>query len=145
MKKTGIYVRVSTGHQAEEGYSIQEQRERLTSYCKARGWLIHDIYVDAGWSGANLNRPAMDQLIEDVQDKKIDTVLVYKLDRLSRSQKDTLFLIEDIFLPNGVDFVSMQESFDTSTPFGRAMLSILSVFSQLERANFRKNIHGPGR
>lgn len=133
MKKVGIYVRVSTGPQAKEGYSIPEQKERLTAYCKARDWQIVKVYVDAGYTGSNIERPGMESLINDVKEGNIDTVLVYKLDRLSRSQKDTLFLIEDLFIPNGVNFVSMQESFDTSTPFGRAVLSILSVFSQLER------------
>lgn len=133
MKKVGIYVRVSTGPQAKEGYSIPEQKKRLTAYCQARDWQIVKVYVDAGYTGSNLDRPAMENLINDVKEKRIDTVLVYKLDRLSRSQKDTLYLIEDLFLPQGVNFVSMQESFDTSTPFGRAVLSILSVFSQLER------------
>lgn len=133
MKKVGIYVRVSTGLQAKEGYSIPEQRERLTAYCKARGWIVVKVYIDAGYTGSNIERPGMESMIKDVENGIIDTVLVYKLDRLSRSQKDTLYLIEDLFLPNGVDFVSMQESFDTSTPFGRAVLSILSVFSQLER------------
>lgn len=133
MKKVGIYVRVSTGPQAKEGYSIPEQKERLTAYCKARDWQIVKIYVDAGYTGSNIERPGMASLINDVKEGIIDTVLVYKLDRLSRSQKDTLYLIEDLFLPNNVNFVSMQESFDTSTAFGRAVLSILSAFSQLER------------
>lgn len=133
MKRIGIYVRVSTGPQARDGYSIPEQKERLTAYCRARDWNIVKIYVDAGYTGSNIERPGMENLIADVKEGNIDTVLVYKLDRLSRSQKDTLFLIEDLFLPNNVNFVSMQESFDTSTPFGRAVLSILSVFSQLER------------
>lgn len=133
MKKVVLYIRVSTGPQAKEGYSIPEQKERLTAYCKARDWQIVKVYIDAGYTGSNLERPGMESLIKDVEEGKIDIVLVYKLDRLSRSQKDTLYLIEDLFIPNGVNFVSMQESFDTSTPFGRAVLSILSVFSQLER------------
>lgn len=132
-KRCIIYVRVSTGGQADEGYSIEMQRERLIAYCTARGWIISDIIIDPGYSGSNLERPGIQQIIENAQAKKMDAVLVYKLDRISRSQKDVLYLLEDIFLPNGVDFVSMQESFDTSTPFGRASISILSVFSQLER------------
>ena len=66
-----------------------------------------------------------------------DTVLVYKLDRLSRSQKDTLYLIEDVFLENDIEFVSLLENFDTSTPFGKAMIGLLSVFAQLERNKSR--------
>ena len=70
--------------------------------------------------------------------KGCDIVLVYKLDRLSRSQRDTLYLIEDVFLPNNADFVSMQESFDTSTPFGKAMIGLLAVFAQLEREQIKE-------
>lgn len=65
-------------------------------------------------------------------------VLVYKLDRLSRSQRDTLYLIEEVFLPHNVDFVSMQESFDTATPFGKAMIGLLAVFAQLEREQIKE-------
>ena len=80
-------------------------------------------------------RPKIKELIKDVKENKIKTVIVYKLDRLSRSQKDTLYLIEDIFIPNDVDFISLNESIDTSTPYGRAMIGILSAFAQLEREN----------
>lgn len=136
MKRAGIYVRVSTQEQAQEGYSIGAQKERLLSYCKAKDWLVVDVYVDGGFSGSSLDRPAMTKLIEDIE--KMDVVLVYKLDRLSRSQKDTLYLIEEVFLPAGVNFVSMNESFDTGTPFGRAMIGILSVFAQLEREQIKE-------
>lgn len=76
-------------------------------------------------------------MITDIQNQKISHVIVYKLDRLSRSQKDTLYLIEDVFNPNDVDFISMNESMDTSTPMGKLMLGILSAFAQLERENIR--------
>lgn len=134
-KKCALYVRVSTVGQAIDdiGYSIPEQIERLTAYCTSRDWDIIEIYTDGGYSGADLDRPAMEKLISDIKKKEFDTVLVYKLDRLSRSQKDTLYLIEDVFLPSNIDFVSLQETLDTATPFGRAMIGILSVFSQLER------------
>lgn len=136
MKKAGLYIRVSTLEQAQEGYSIGAQKERLIAFCKAHDWAIADIYVDGGYTGANLDRPGMQKLISEIG--KMDVVLVYKLDRLSRSQKDTLYLIEEVFLPNNVDFVSMNESFDTSTPFGRAMIGILSVFAQLEREQIKE-------
>lgn len=136
MKRAALYVRVSTQEQAQEGYSIGEQRERLIAYCKAHNWSIADIYVDSGYSGSNLKRPAIQKLMNETD--KFDVVLVYKLDRLSRSQRDTLYLIEEIFLPHGVDFVSMQESFDTSSPFGRAMIGLLAVFAQLEREQIKE-------
>lgn len=130
-----LYIRVSTDAQAEEGYSIQAQIERLEAYCKAMGWTNYELYVDGGFTGSNLNRPEMTRLISDCEKGKIKSVIVYKLDRLSRSQKDTLFLIEDVFMPNNVDFISLNESIDTSTPYGRAMIGILSAFAQLEREN----------
>lgn len=115
-----LYIRVSTEAQAEEGYSIGAQQERLEAYCRAMGWKNYQLYIDPGFSGSNLNRPKMQQLIADVQAGKVCAVVVYKLDRLSRSQKDTLYLIEDIFIPNDVAFVSLNENIDTGTPYGRA-------------------------
>lgn len=114
-----------------ENYSIEVQKERLEAFCKSKGWEIHNIYIDGGYSGASINRPALQQMLGDLEN--IDAVVVYKLDRLSRSQKDTLELIEEYFLTNKVDFVSITETLDTSTPFGKAMIGILSVFAQLER------------
>ena len=138
--KVAIYVRVSTTSQLEEGYSIDEQKAKLTSYCDIKDWNIYEIYTDGGFSGSNTERPALEQLIRDAERKKFDTVLVYKLDRLSRSQKDTLFLIEDVFIKNGIEFLSLQENFDTSTPFGKAMIGLLSVFAQLEREQIKERM-----
>ena len=135
-----IYPRVSTQEQAVNGYSIDEQIDRMTKYCEAKDWSIYNIYTDAGYSGATTDRPALKKLLRDIKKGKINKVLVYKLDRLSRSQKDTLMLIEDEFLANGVDFVSMSENFDTSTAFGRAMVGILAVFAQLEREQIRERM-----
>ncbi len=136
MSRVALYIRVSTLEQAQEGYSVGEQRERLIAYCKARDWVIVEIYVDGGYTGSNINRPGIQKLITEID--RFDLVLVYKLDRLSRSQRDTLYLIEEIFRPNGVDFISMQESFDTSTPFGKAMIGLLAVFAQLEREQIKE-------
>jgi len=130
-----IYIRVSTDHQREEGYSIDAQKEMLEAHCVSKGIKHYEYYIDGGFTGSNIERPEMQRLIRDVKCGKVCHVVVYKLDRLSRSQKDTLYLIEDVFNPNGVDFISMQESMDTSTPLGRLMLGILSAFAQLEREN----------
>ena len=131
-----VYIRVSTQEQAEHGFSIGVQKERLLAYCKAMGWTVYDVYIDAGWSGGDLARPAMQKLTEDI--KKVDIVVVYKLDRLSRSQFDILDLIQNTFLPNDVHFVSMTEMLDTSTQFGRLMLGILAAFAQLEREQIKE-------
>lgn len=138
--KVAIYVRVSTTSQAEEGYSIEEQQDKLTAYCKIKDWSVYNVYTDGGFTGSNTRRPALEKLIKDAKDKKFDTVLVYKLDRLSRSQKDTLYLIEDVFIENDIDFLSLQENFDTSTPFGKAMIGLLSVFAQLEREQIKERM-----
>lgn len=138
--RLALYPRVSTLEQARDGYSINEQIDRMKMYCEAHGWEVHKIYTDAGYSGADTDRPGLQELIKDAENNRFDAVLVYKLDRLSRSQKDTLTLIEDVFLPNGVDFISMTENLDTSTPFGRAMVGILSVFAQLEREQIKERM-----
>lgn len=133
VKRVALYIRVSTARQDQEGYSIPLQKERLIAFCKAKGWVVAGMFVDPGHSGSSLDRPGIVSLMAGVEAGKYDVVLVYKLDRLSRSQKDTLYLIEDVFMANDVDFVSMQESFDTGSIYGRAMVGVLSVFSQMER------------
>lgn len=141
-KKTRVllYVRVSSQEQMINGYSIGEQTDRLQQYAAAMDWTVIRTYTDPGYSGATTDRPALQELIRAVRSGNVDKVAVYKLDRLSRSQKDTLYLIEDEFLANGTDFVSMSENFDTSTPFGRAMVGILAVFAQLEREQIRERM-----
>ena len=135
LKKAALYIRVSTDAQAEEGYSIGAQQEKLEAFCRIKDIKAYELYTDGGFSGSNLTRPGIKRLIEDSAADKISHVIVYKLDRLSRSQKDTLYLIEDVFLPNGIDFVSINENIDTASPYGRAMIGILSAFAQLEREN----------
>lgn len=138
MKKiAAIYIRVSTDYQAEEGYSIEAQKEQLSAYCVSKNIKNYEYYIDGGWSGSNINRPEIKRLIQDINEDKVSHVIVYKLDRLSRSQKDTLYLIEDVFIPHKVDFISLNESMDTSTPMGKLMIGILSAFAQLERENIR--------
>lgn len=139
--RVALYVRVSTQEQANEGYSIGEQIDRLKKYCEAMGWEVYKIYTDPGYSGGDTDRPGLKNMIKDVQAGAVDKVVVYKLDRLSRSQLDTLYLIEKVFLANNTDFVSMSENFDTSTPFGRAMIGILAVFAQLEREQIKERMN----
>lgn len=135
--KVAIYARVSTEQQIEN-YSIPLQLERMRAYCMSRGWEDVDEFVDPGYSGSNLERPAIQKLLKNIKDYNM--VVVYKLDRLSRSQKDTLFLIEDKLLANSVEFTSIMETLDTSSPFGRAMIGILSVFAQLERETITERL-----
>ena len=135
--RVALYPRVS-GHEQEDNYSIPEQIARMKKYCEAKDWMIYKIYTDSGFSGSNIERPGLQSLIKDAETGKFDMVLVYKLDRLSRSQKDTLFLIEDVFDKHNVFFTSITENFDTSTPTGKAFLGILAVFAQFERDQIRE-------
>lgn len=137
-RKTALYIRVSTDSQYEEGYSVEAQQEKLEAYCKIKDIAEYECYIDGGWSGSNIDRPEMKRMITDITQGRIDAVIVYKLDRLSRSQKDTVFLLEDVFNPNNCDFISLNENFDTTSPYGKAMIGILSVFAQLERENIRE-------
>ncbi|WP_235430753.1 recombinase family protein [Paenibacillus larvae] len=135
--KVALYIRVSTQEQVEN-YSIESQKERLEAFCISKGWEIYDIYIDPGYSGSNTNRPGLKCLLKNLD--KVNAVVVYKLDRLSRSQRDTLSLIEEHFLANQVNFVSITETLDTTTSFGKAMIGILSVFAQLERETIAERI-----
>ena len=137
-RKTALYIRVSTDSQFEEGYSVDAQKQKLEQYCKLKDIEKYEFYIDGGWSGSNIDRPEMKRMMDEIIEKKIDSVIVYKLDRLSRSQKDTVFLLEDVFIPNNCNFISLNENFDTTTPYGKAMIGILSVFAQLERENIRE-------
>ena len=137
-KRVYIYIRVSTIEQAEEGYSLGEQEKNLIDYAKAMGWEIVYVFIDGGQSGASLERPEMQNMIKGIKQGKADIVLVDKLDRLSRSQFDTLFLINKVFEPNNVSLVSRTEAFDTSTQMGKAMVGFMSIFAELERGRIKE-------
>lgn len=133
MKAAGLYIRVSTEEQAKEGYSIDAQRNKLTAYCQ-----IHDIdilgyYIDDGISGKSLERPRVKELIADIKAKRIDTIVVFKLDRLTRSVKDLLMLM-DIFDKFKTKFISLSEQIDTSSATGRMFVQLLGVFAEWERS-----------
>lgn len=135
-----IYIRVSTAKQAEEGFSIPQQKERLERYCAAMEWEVASTYIDDGYTGRDMDRPGLKSLINAVKVGSGDIVLVDKLDRLSRSQYDTLYLIQKIFEPSGVTFVSRSENLDTSTPMGKCSLGLMSVFAELERDRIRERM-----
>lgn len=130
--KAALYCRVSTLEQATEGYSIGVQKEKLQKYAESQSYDIAGTYSDEGFSGKDLMRPEMERLIEDVKSNKIDVVLIYKLDRLSRHVKDVLELVE-LFDKYKVSLYSLNENLDLSSPFGRAALKMSATFSELER------------
>lgn len=132
-KRACIYIRVSTEAQESEGYSLEEQERLCKAAIESKEWEYVRTYCDGGFSGKTVDRPALQEMLKDVKTGMMDAVLIYKLDRLSRSQKDTLTIIEDYLIPNKVDIVSLKETLDTSTPWGRAMIGILASFNQLDR------------
>ena len=138
-KRVFVYLRVSTSEQVE-GYSLGEQEERLRKYCEAMDWILVKVYIDGGFTGGNMNRPALQDMIKEIQKGAVDLVLIDKLDRLSRSQFDTLYMIQEIFTKNNVGLVSRAEAFDTSTPLGRTVVGILSVFAELERERIKERM-----
>lgn len=137
-----IYVRVSTEEQKRDGFSIRSQIEKLTSYACIKDWVIFDIYNDEGISGKNIEeRPALLKMIEDIKRGKINAVLVFKLDRLTRSIRD-LMELTDIFNENKCEFCSLTENIDTHTASGRMFLKILGIFAEFERENLIERVRG---
>ena len=138
--RTGIYVRVSTEEQAKEGYSIRAQQEKLRDYVRIKDWELYDIYVDEGISGKNIEgRPEVNRLISDVMQKKVQNVLVFKIDRLTRSTKDLITLMET-FKENDCAFNSLMESIDTRTASGRMFIKIIGIFAEFERENLIERV-----
>src|SRR6476659_5397521 len=137
LARCAIYTRKSTEYNLELAFnSLDAQREACEAYIKSQaheGWrLVPDRYDDGGLSGASLDRPALQQLLADVRAGKIDIVLVYKVDRLTRSLADFAKLIE-LFDGHEVSFVSVTQSFNTSSSMGRLTLNVLLSFAQFER------------
>ncbi len=132
--KCAIYTRVSTDNLAEvEFNSCQAQEEKIKSFINSQENLfVYKVYSDAGFTGANLERPALQQMLGEIKEGKINTVMVYKIDRLTRSPKDFYYLME-VFEQYKVDFISITERFDTSTPAGRLLRNIMLTFAQFER------------
>jgi site-specific DNA recombinase len=135
--RCAVYTRKSTEEGLEmEFNSLDAQREACEAYIasqKAEGWLlVPDRYDDGGYSGANLERPALKRLMDHIEARRVDVVVVYKIDRLSRSLMDFAKLVE-VFDRNAVTFVSVTQSFNTTNSMGRLTLNILLSFAQFER------------
>jgi len=133
-----IYTRVSTEDQAKEGFSLDAQIEKLRSYCKARDWTVVKEYVDDGYSGRNIKRPAYTKMMEEIEEW--DLLLVLKMDRIHRNSKNFMLMME--FLNDeGKEFVSMNESFDTSNAMGRFVMNILQLVAQLESEQIGERVY----
>lgn len=133
MKRVAIYIRVSTLDQAREGYSLEAQESALRKWCDDHGYAIHDLYADRGISGKDIDhRPDMRRLMRDAKAGQFDIVVFWALSRFTRSVQD-LYNTMGKFQKWNISMVSYTESFDTSTPMGRAMIGIVGIFAQLER------------
>ncbi len=135
--RCAVYTRVSTEHGLEQEFnSLDNQREASEAYIKSQaheGWrLMRDRYDDGGFSGGSMERPALKKLLDAVQARRIDVIVVYKVDRLTRSLADFAKLVE-LFDEHQVSFVSVTQAFNTTTSMGRLTLNVLLSFAQFER------------
>ena len=132
IKNAGIYIRVSTDDQARAGFSLPEQKERLETLCKFKGYKIYDYYTDAGISAKTGNhRPEFDRLIEDAKNKKINTIIALKLDRLSRRIYDWENLLKTSE-KYGFDLVCANDDINTTNANGKMVTRIMMSVSQNE-------------
>ena len=134
--KVGLYGRVST---TDKGQDPELQLKDLRTYANARGWKVFGEYVDKGESGAKDRRPQLDRLMEDARKRRIDGILVWKLDRFGRSLKSLVTTLEEL-RALGIQFVSYTENLDFSTPAGRAMANLIGVFAEFERDLIRERV-----
>jgi len=135
-RKIGLYIRTSTENQKE---SIKLQQEELERYCENHDFEIYDKYIDFGFSGSNVERPAFQNLIQDAKEKKFDMVLVTKIDRFARSIIDCLVNIEKLQAYN-VAFAATSQPIDTSSAMGKLTLNIMAAFADFEREIIRERM-----
>jgi DNA invertase Pin-like site-specific DNA recombinase len=127
--QVAAYARVSTtNHHQDPEVQLRDIRD----YCARKGWNLAETYVDKGISGTKLSRPELNRLMDDAEAKKFGAVVVWKFDRFARSSAHLINSLQR-FKTLGVDFVSVQDSIDTSTPMGECVFTILAAFGQLER------------
>ncbi len=127
--KAAIYARVSTNN----GQDPTVQTRELEEYCARRGWKVEGQYIDVGISGAKEKRPQLDRMIADAHRRKFDAVVVWKFDRFARSVSHLLRALET-FKALGIEFVSLSEQVDTSTPTGKMVFTVLGAVAELERS-----------
>ena len=131
-KIAGIYTRVSTEDQAREGFSLGEQEEKLRQLCDYKGYEVYKVYCDAGISAKDMeNRPQFQEMLQDMKDGKINYIVAYKLDRVTRSVRDLEELITQLEKYNTY-LVCDRDDVNTSTANGRFFIRMLTVLSQLE-------------
>ena len=132
-KRAAIYTRISTGEQ-----NADLQSRELPEFCDRRGWQVGDVYSDV-MTGAKDKRPALDRLMADARRGKFQLVAVWRFDRFARSTSHLLRALEE-FAALGIDFVSVTEAIDTSTPAGRMVFTVLGAVAELERSIIRERV-----
>src|SRR5215472_10143156 len=135
-QRVALYARVSTKN---AGQDPATQLLALREYAGHRGMTIIDEYVDVGISGAKDRRPELDRLMADARRRKIDAVLVARFDRFARSTKHLVLALEE-FQSLGIDFISLNESVDTSTPLGKMVFTVIGAVAELERSLIRERV-----
>jgi DNA invertase Pin-like site-specific DNA recombinase len=134
--RTALYARVST---SDKGQDPEMQLRELREHCQRRGWEIIGEYVDVGVSGSKDSRPELNKLVADAHRRKLDAILVWKLDRFGRSLKHLVNSLAE-FESLGVAFISLKESLDLTTPAGRLMFGIISAMAEFERDLIRERV-----
>ena len=135
MKRAAIYARVST----HNGQNPEMQLNEVRAYCERRQWTIAGDYVDTGISGSKEHRPALDSLLSECRKRRVDAVVVYRYDRFARSVRQLVNALEE-FRSLGIDFVSLHEGVDTSTPNGRLVFGIFASIAEFERELIRDRV-----
>ena len=136
--RVAIYTRVSTEDQAKEGFSLDAQLDKLRSYCKARDWIVGGEYIDDGYSGRNVKRPAYNKMMDEMDNWNV--LLVIKMDRIHRNSKNFMMMMEYL-KQKEKEFVSMSESLDTSTAMGRFVMDIIQRIAQLESEQIGERVY----
>lgn len=136
------YMRVSTEKQAEEGNGLSSQKRDIENYCRKNKLIISDWYVDDGYTGANMDRPELQRLVNDCLKKRIKCIVAFKLDRLSRSMIDGIYLIERVFQPNNVLFKCVHDSVNYDSPMEQAYTQMMAVFAQLDKNTMMLRMRG---
>lgn len=134
--KVGIYARIST---TDKGQDVDLQLRDIRTYAHSRGFEIYQEYVDKGHSGAEDKRPALGRLLEDARKRKIDAILVWRLDRFSRSLRHLIMTLAELKAIN-VFFISYQENLDFTTPTGQLMFHLLGAFAEFERQLIKERV-----
>lgn len=136
------YMRVSTEKQAEEGNGLSSQKRDIENYCRKNKLIISDWYVDDGYTGANMDRPELQRLVNDCLKKRIKCIVAFKLDRLSRSMIDGIYLIERVFQPNNILFKCVHDSVNYDSPMEQAYTQMMAVFAQLDKNTMMLRMRG---